>query len=316
MYEYKPPHPSSETLPERYDLPREDVDDMYDPNLPIPPWETLPTMYDLPSELVGESGLPDEFHRIQAELLSETCQPPQLSVDDEVFIASDLNLYYDLRHTQWYKRPDWFLALGVSRFTQQQELRLSYVTWQEKVTPFLVVELLSPGTENDDLGQKLREVNKPPTKWQVYERILRIPHYVVYDRYSNHLRAFELQGSNYQALDVSSRRIWFEEMQLGLGLWQGDYQQTNGLWLRWYGANGWVPTLVEKAEQERQRALEAELQAASERDRAFRESQRAEAESQRAEAESQRAEAESQRAERLAEYLRSQGIDPDNLPSL
>ncbi len=35
----------------------------------------MPTIYDLPSELVGESGLPDEFHRIQADLLSETCQP-------------------------------------------------------------------------------------------------------------------------------------------------------------------------------------------------------------------------------------------------
>ncbi|WP_442949539.1 hypothetical protein [Nostoc sp.] len=35
----------------------------------------MPTIYNLPSELVGESGLPDEFYRIQADLLSETCQP-------------------------------------------------------------------------------------------------------------------------------------------------------------------------------------------------------------------------------------------------
>ncbi|MEY2978569.1 MAG: hypothetical protein RLZZ435_2708, partial [Cyanobacteriota bacterium] len=35
----------------------------------------LPTMYDLPSEEVGEPGLPDEFHRLQAELMEKTYQP-------------------------------------------------------------------------------------------------------------------------------------------------------------------------------------------------------------------------------------------------
>ncbi|MBW4426017.1 MAG: hypothetical protein KME50_16590 [Nostoc desertorum CM1-VF14] len=39
-----------------------------------------------------------------------------------------------------------------------------------------------------------------------------------------------------------------------MGLWQGYYQQTTGLWLRWYNAAGWVPTPKEQAEQERQRA--------------------------------------------------------------
>lgn len=48
---------------------------MYQTDPPRSPQETMPTMYDLPSKLVGESGLPDEFHRIQADLLSETCQP-------------------------------------------------------------------------------------------------------------------------------------------------------------------------------------------------------------------------------------------------
>jgi Uma2 family endonuclease len=265
---------------------------MYDPNPPRPAWETLPTMYDLPSELVGESGLPDEFHCIQTDLLSETCQPSELSVD-EVFTASDLNLYYDVRHPQWYKRPDWYLVVGVPRFTTQQELRLSYVIWQEGVRPFLVVELLSPGTEAEDLGQTLREVNQPPPKWEVYERILGIPYYVVYDRYENNLRAFRLSGIRYEPIEIVSGRLWFEELQLGLGLWQGQYQATEGLWLRWYDASDWIPTLVEKA-------ASSERQATTERDRAIL-------------AEQQIA-TERARAERLADYLRSQGIDPDNLP--
>ncbi|GBE92794.1 hypothetical protein [Nostoc cycadae] len=48
---------------------------MYQTDPPRPPQETMPTMYDLPSELIGESGLPDECHCMQADLLNETCQP-------------------------------------------------------------------------------------------------------------------------------------------------------------------------------------------------------------------------------------------------
>jgi len=251
---------------------------MYQPIHPRSPLETMPTMYDLPSELVGESGLPDEFHCIQADLLTETCKPVGYE-PEEILLASDLNLYYDPRHTQWYKRPDWYMVLGVPRANQQDELRLSYLIWQEGVTPFLIVELLSPGTENEDLGQKLREINQPPQKWDVYERILRVPYYVVYDRYENNLRAFEISANGYKPILLTEQRFWIPSLGLGLGLWQGVYQGTEGLWLRWYDQTGWIPTLAERAE-----------------------------------AESQRAEAESQRADKLAAYLRSQGIDPDNLP--
>jgi len=225
MHPSNPPHPPSETLPTMYDLPSEDP---HDPDLPEQhprsPKETMPTMYDLPSELVGETGLPDEFHRIQADSLSETCQPPNWQLD-EVFTARDLNLYYDPRHPGWYKRPDWFLVLGVCRFQEQQNLRLSYLVWQEGVNPFLVVELLSPTTEEEDLGQTVRRVDQPPTKWEVYERILRIPYYVIYDRYQNQLRAFRLNGTRYEALSLPDGRLWLEEMQLGWGLWQGSYQE-------------------------------------------------------------------------------------------
>ena len=47
------------------------------------------------------------------------------------------------------------------------------VVWQEGVNSLLVVELLCPGTENEDLGETLGELGKPPTKWEVYESILR-----------------------------------------------------------------------------------------------------------------------------------------------
>jgi hypothetical protein len=68
--------------------------------------------------------------------------PPNYA-PEQVFTASDLNLYYDPRHTNWYKRPDWFAVVGVSRLYEERDLRLSYVMWQEGVRPLVAVELLS-----------------------------------------------------------------------------------------------------------------------------------------------------------------------------
>lgn len=120
---------------------------------PLPPRETLPTMYDLPSESPEEPGLPDEFHDLQPQLLSATLRLRNYG-KTEVFTGTDLNLYYDVHHTQWYKRPDWFLVLGVPRLYEGTDLRSSYVIWQEGIAPFVVVELLSPGTETEDLGEQ------------------------------------------------------------------------------------------------------------------------------------------------------------------
>ncbi len=264
---------------------------MYQTDPPIPAKESLPTMYDLPSEDPEEPGLPDEFHIYQPQLLEETFRPPTYTAD-EIFVASDLNLYYNSRNPLWYKRPDWFAVVGISRLYEQRDLRLSYVVWQEGINPFVAVELISPGTEKEDLGQSLRivETDKPPTKWQVYEQILRIPYYIVFDRYTDHLRAFVLQANSYKELNLEEPRIWMPGLEIGLGLWQGSYKGIERLWLRWYEDNGsWLLTPAEQ------------------------ESQRAEQESQRAEQESQRAERESQRAERFAAKLRELGVNPEEL---
>ncbi|MEA5596114.1 Uma2 family endonuclease [Rivularia sp. UHCC 0363] len=225
---------------------------MYQTDPPIPAKESLPTMYDLPSEDLQEPGLPDEFHIYQPQLLEETFRPPTYSTD-EIFVATDLNLYYDSRNTLWYKRPDWFAVVGTSRFYEQRDLRLSYVVWQEGINPFVVVELLSPGTEKEDLGQiRIVKAEQPPTKWQVYERILRVPYYIVFDRYTDTLRAFILQADSYTELNLEEPRIWMPSLEMGLGLWQGNYKGIERLWLRWYDDKGdWIPTPLE---QERQRA--------------------------------------------------------------
>lgn len=210
---------------------------MYQTDPPRSPKEVLPTMYDLPSEDPQEAGLPDEFHIFQSQLLRETFCPPGYPLD-QVFVGTDLNLYYDVRHPLWYKRPDWFAVAGVPRLYEGQVSRLSYVTWQEGINPLIVVELLSPSTEQEDLGQTLREANQPPTKWEVYERFLRIPYYVVFDGYTNQMQAFRLQGDCYVPLNLPDSRLWINSLRLGISVWQGVYQGIERQWLRWYNSTG------------------------------------------------------------------------------
>ena len=287
----------------------------------------LPTMYDLPSEEVGDSGMPDQFHVEQAMLLNETFLPPSMP-RDQVFSAIDMNLYYDWRHTDWYKRPDWFGVVGVPSLYEGHDMRWSYVVWHEKRPPLIVVELLSEGTEKEDLGETLREVNQPPGKWEVYERILRVPYYAVFGRFAEEPRFFKLQGKKYVELTNHGGHFRIPEAQLSLGLWHGIYNGVEHLWLRWYdGSGNLIPTREERAyeawqhaQEERLRANQAVMRAEQETKRAEQEANRAEQQAKlveqerlRAEQEQLRAEQEKQRAERLAEKLRQLGFDPEQL---
>ncbi len=277
---------------EQYDEPDEEQ--------PRSPKETLPTMYDLPDEEVGQPGMPDIFHVWQARLLDETFRPPNYE-PDEIFTASDLNLYYNVHDFSQCKRPDWFAVVGLPK---SEEMRLSYLIWQEGKSPLIVVELLSPSTMKEDLGRKLREVGKPPTKWEVYEQWLRVPYYVTFNRRNDEMRVFILKETRYEEVKDHQGRLWIEDVELGLGLWRGDYLRKERLWLRWYDRDGsWVPTPAEMEKEQAER----------ERERAEQERERAEQERERAERERIEKEAALRKAEQLEARLREMGIDPERM---
>ena len=301
---------------------------------PRSPRETLPTMYDLPSEDPQEPGLPDEFHDLQPQLLTLTCRSRNYPTQ-QMFTGTDINLYYDVRHPLWYKRPDWFVVVGVPRLYDEVDLRLSYVLWQEGISPLVVVEFLSPGTAKEDVGEvevaaadegldstnesegrdlpdedvestgNGQALDTPPRKWEVYERILRVPYYIVFSRYTNKVRFFQLVGGRYQEqkLDPGEPRVWIPELELSLGLWQGEYQGIERLWLRWYDAEGnWVLTESELALQQAERRAQESERRTQEAERRAQESERRAQEAER-------------RAEELAQRLRDLGIDLQALAS-
>lgn len=248
-------------------------------------------MYDLPSEDPEEPGLPDEFHDLQPQLLSRTLHLTQYSRSN-CFTASDLNLYYDVKHPLWHKRPDWFLVVDVPRLYDGHDLRRSYVIWQEGQSPEVVVEFLSPGTEAEDLGRFYDETAKipddspiverdaseqasptakPPGKFEVYERLLRVPHYIVYSRYTQRLRYFKLEGGQYQeqTLNPQNPLIWLTELEIGLGIWSGEFEGVPSNWLRWCDRTGaWLLTDTEQAQLAEEQARLAEEQARLETEQA------------------------------------------------
>ncbi|NEQ67546.1 MAG: Uma2 family endonuclease, partial [Symploca sp. SIO2D2] len=285
-----------------------------------PPRETLPTMYDLPSEDPEEPGLPDEFHFLQPLLLYLTFQPTTWS-PELVYAAADLNLYYDPTNPLWYKRPDWFGVVGVPRFYEGKDLRLSYVTWQERANPFVVVELLSPGTEEEDSGKTIRKVKKPPTKWEVYEKILRVPYYVIFSRYTNELQAFQLVGSRYQSINLTNEAIPMPDLGLSLGLWQGSFRDADRQWLRWMTLEGeLIPLSSEVAVIAQRQAADAKQETAdAKQEAADAKQETADAKQEAADAKQETADAKQEaanaqlRAQQLADRLRELGVNPDEI---
>jgi Uma2 family endonuclease len=212
--------------------------------------------------------------------------------------------------------PDGFLSLGVER-VYDEELRPSYVLWDELVVPSLALEIVS-STYRKEYTTKLDQYAE-----------LGILYYVIYNsqrRRKPKLEIYKLVNGSYQL--QASNPLWMPEIGLGIGYERGDYGGVTRDWLYWYDENNQrypTPTEWVKLEQQRtQLEIAKTRQAQAESQRAQAESQRSQAESQRAQAESQRSQAESQqaqaesqqaqeRADRLAAKLRDLGIDPDDV---
>lgn len=185
---------------------------------------------------------------------------------DEPFLAAaNVGLYY------WVKQPaivpDVLLSLGVSvpeDWSQKQNR--SYFVWQFGKPPEVVIEIVS-NTVGNELGSKLEDYAQA-----------RVAYYVVFDPLQcldgPVLRVYELHGTRYRLLNDN----WMDEIELGVTLWEGTFEEKQYNWLRWCDRAGILLTGDERANTERQRA-----------------------------------DAERQRAERLAQLLRARGIDPDEV---
>jgi len=162
----------------------------------------------------------------------------------DVYVASDLFLYYVKGDRNASKAPDAMVVKGVAK-----HFRRSFRTWVEKAMPCVIIELASGKTWQEDLGPKRA----------LYAR-LGVAEYFVFDPEAAYLnpalQGFRLKGKKYVPL-VAAVDESLTSKELGLRLLAEDHM------LRLIDARTGQPILTrqERAEQEKQRAdaLEAEL---------------------------------------------------------
>lgn len=199
-----------------------------------------------------------------------------------MLIASNFGLCAKINGEPVIKAPDWLYIPSVKQVLPD---RKSYTPYLDGDVPAIVIEFLS----ETDGGEYSSKRSQPVGKWFFYEQVLQVPIYVIFDPGGGLLEFHELENGRYELKQPDENgRNWVASMGLFLGTWQGTKQDRTGYWLRWWDeAGNLLPWGVEATQQERQRT----------------------------EQERQRAEQERQQKERLAAYLKSQGIDPDNLPT-
>jgi hypothetical protein len=221
----------------------------------------------------------------------------------------------------------------VPKSPPDENLRSSYVLWDEKVIPQFALEIVSKTAGKEYTA-----------KFKIYQSI-GILYYLVYSplhKRKARFQLYQLIDGEYVLQSDGSKPYWMPEVGLGIGAENQSYGNNQREWLYWYDENDVrYPTPMERAEAEgaartlaEQRAdIEAaarsaetvarniaEQLAAAESQRASIEAAARSAAEQLAATESQRADNEAtartkaqQENETLRQRLRELGIDPDSL---
>ncbi|MDY7004286.1 MAG: Uma2 family endonuclease [Cyanobacteriota bacterium] len=267
---------------------------------PTVTWKALPADYTLPDDPVENiqqpilaAALTDALgDALLIQLLAAALTDAlgaALLIQPQMLIGSNFGLVATVNNKIVVKAPDWFYVPQVQPVAEGV-IRRSYTPHLEGVPVAVVMEFLS----ETECGELSVRSTPPYGKLYFYEQILKVPTYVTYDPYEGNLEVRSLQDGKYRFESANENgHFWIPELELFLGIWQGERLGQNISWLRWWDkSENLLLWSSEQAEQEKQRA---------------------EQEKQRAEQEKQRAEQEKQRAEKLAAKLRDLGVDPDSL---
>jgi Uma2 family endonuclease len=208
----------------------------YNPLHCLPSAEDLPDSDDTPVDNQLQHLIPGLLEAILAIIWANR---------QDWYFGVDMGVYYD--PDQPAIVPDGFLSLGVERVFDE-DLRLSYVLWEENIVPIMVLEVVS---------HKRR--GEYSTKKKMYAE-LEVLYYVVYNprrRKKPPLEVYHLVNGEYVLL--SGNPVWLPELNLGIGRERGTYQGITREWLYWYDEQGErLLTPEERILQAEQRTREVE----------------------------------------------------------
>ncbi|MFO0966884.1 MAG: Uma2 family endonuclease [Gemmataceae bacterium] len=248
-----------------------------------------------PQDLPEDDGVPleSDWHRIEIGLLIDSlCW--HLRDRRDFFAGGNMFVHFSEKEVrnQEFRGPDFFYVKGVERDKQ----RPYWAIWKEDGKyPDVIVELGSPSTIEND-----RTVKKA-----VYEKRFRTPEYFIYDPEQQRLEGFNLHGNRYKPKKPNDKGwLWCDELELWLGLWEGDYQGRHYVFLRWFDKDGSLVPTAEEGERQHAQAERKKAEAARKKVKAER--KKGEAERKKADAERQRAEAAEAEVARLQALLKQQ----------
>ncbi len=218
-------------------------------------WEKLPDDYKLPDDPVDNINQP-----ALAAALTESLQLAG-KISDNALTTTNYGICATLNNRMVIKAPDWAFIPKIN--VNREEVTRSYTPQLQGDIPVIVMEFTSD-TEGTEYSVK---PTYPPGKWFFYERILKVPNYIIFEPDSGIVETYHLDKTERYILQEpdEDKRYWIAEINLYLGVWQGTRDNRTGYWLRWWNEQGklllWGREL---AEQERQRAerLAAQLRAA------------------------------------------------------
>ncbi|MEM7538243.1 MAG: Uma2 family endonuclease [Chloroflexota bacterium] len=240
----------------------------------------------------------------QSVLVTTSIRPvlDRTQPDGRYKIGQDSGIYW--RHQygsdplRGCEAPDWFYVPDVDA-----GLPKSYVLWQELVPPLIVIEFVSGN------GAEERDQTPVTGKFWVYETIIQPQYYAIYEEKKASVELYELVNGQYRQIQQNTRGHYpIAALDIELGIWHGTYGHCTTDWLRIWDSDG---NLLLSGEE---RADVAEERADVAEERADVAEERADVAEERAEAAEQQVQAEIAEKERMANYLRSLGIDPNNLP--
>jgi hypothetical protein len=267
-------------------------------------WEQLPADYPIPDDPV------DNFHQpLLAAALSDALRTSNL-LTETMLTPTNYPICATYNDQQIIKAPDWAYISQIT--VSRQQVDRSYTPVLHGALPTIVLEFLS----ETDGGEYSIKPTTPIGKWFFYERILKVPIYGIFVPDTGLLELYRLTDGQYE-LEIPNEdgRHWIAEMNLFLGPWRGALgTEREGYWLRWWDAEGSLLLWgSEKAEQEQQRAAAAQQQAEVAQQEVVVAQQEVAVAQQEVAVAQQQAQAAQARADRLAELLRQQGINPDEV---
>lgn len=195
----------------------------------------------------------------QSILLTDSIKPvlEQLHPNAQYCIGQDSGIYWRLTDPpeKGAEAPDWFYVPHVPP-TLNGKMRRSYVLWKEYVAPLIVIEFVSGDgrEERDKTPPSQREDGKVGKFW-VYEQAIRVPYYAIYEVEKARVEVYRLVDNTYELMTPNERGHYLiRPMGVELGIWEGQYQNAELPWLRWWNAQGnLLLTGEERAEVERQK---------------------------------------------------------------